>query len=104
MYLKHQVTIQQNSTATDHQGGTLEAWTNVVANIFADVVPLAAEHRYWSDGTQGIVTHSVFIRKRVGLQPGMRFVWRGKHLIMDGGYAVAADNDFDKWDCVERQV
>ncbi|WP_420408895.1 phage head closure protein [Hoeflea sp.] len=65
----------------DGQGGLTDEWT-AVAEIWGRVEPLGATHREDAGALIAPVSHRVTIRHRQGVRHDMRFVFRGRLLLV----------------------
>ncbi len=70
--LRTELALEKAHTAPDGMGGFSEQW-HEVATVFARIEPLAAQSRFGADKMLETVTHRIALRKRDGIEGGMRF-------------------------------
>ena len=70
--LRHRLTLEQSTRTDDDCGGAVETW-GAVAELWAALRPLSGFERETADQLAGRVTHEVWVRHRVGVEPAMRF-------------------------------
>lgn len=80
--LRHRITLEQITRASDGAGGYTETWS-VVANVYADVYPLKGQERYDAQQIQATQSHRVTIRYRAGITPDMRVKYGARILRID---------------------
>lgn len=75
--LRHKVTIQHNDGGLDDWGQPIEGWTDLYANIWANVLFLNGKEFVRADKDSQSTSASVRIRKRSGITQAMRLVHKG---------------------------
>ncbi|MGS1095947.1 phage head closure protein [Aquamicrobium terrae] len=75
--LRTQLALEKAEALADGMGGFSDQWSEV-ATVFAHVEPLAAQSRFGADKTLETVTHRIILRKRAGIEGGMRFKRGGR--------------------------
>lgn len=70
--LRTELALEKAEAIPDGMGGFSELW-NEVATVFARIEPLSAQSRFGADTMLETVTHSIALRKRAGIEGGMRF-------------------------------
>ncbi len=88
--LRERVTIEQPVARRDTLGGRQGGWTYDGA-VWARVTPLVPADLAAADALTGLPRWSVTMRKREGVLPGSRLVWRGRFLIVRSGISDPAD-------------
>ncbi len=88
--LRERVTIEQPRPMRDALGGRQGGWTYDGA-AWARVTPLVPAALLAADALSSLPRWSVTMRKREGVLPGTRFVWRGRFLIVRSGISDPAD-------------
>jgi SPP1 family predicted phage head-tail adaptor len=68
--LDQRLTLESPSRAPD--GGADVTW-QTVAEVWASVHPITGDERLRADQVAGRITHTVFIRRRSGVTPAIRF-------------------------------
>lgn len=68
------VTIQQNTTTPDSQGGRASSW-GTLATVWARVDASGAEESIGAEAIQSLVNYRVTIRYRADVSPSMRLLW-----------------------------
>lgn len=71
--LRCRLTLQSLVPVPDGIGGFAAAWSTVAA-VFALVEPVAAASRFGAGQELETVTHRITLRRREGVEPGMRFI------------------------------
>lgn len=72
--LRHLVRIESGSRLADGGGGSTTTW-NLVAEVWAAIWPRSADEPFALDRAAGVASHDIWIRKRDGVKPEMRFVF-----------------------------
>lgn len=72
--LRQRIKFQSLSRTSDDQGGWTEAWTDV-AEVWAEVRPVSASERYFSQRIEMNTTHKITIRWIEDLTSEMRIVF-----------------------------
>lgn len=75
--LRHRVTVQSETQATDGAGGYGLSWTNV-GEVWAAVEPMSARERTEAGQLEDATTHRIMIRYRSDVVP------TGKHRVLFG--------------------
>lgn len=88
--LRERVTIEQPPPGRDAVGGRQGMWRYDGA-VWARVTPLAPSGAVVADALSALPRWSVTMRKREGVLPGCRLVWRGRFLIVMSGMSDPAD-------------
>ena len=70
--LRHRVTLEQPLRTPDGGGGAAVAW-EAVAELWAAIRPIGGDERLEADQVAGRITHTIWIRRRSGVDPSMRF-------------------------------
>ena len=79
--LRHRVTSQQPTEgAADSYGATADSWSDVVANVPAEVLTLSATEAFTAQQVEAEATVQVTLRYRSDLTSAMRFVSDGRTL------------------------
>lgn len=81
--LRERVTIEQPNTARDALGGRSGGYLYDGA-AWAGVAPLLPADLSVADALSALPRWSVTLRKREGIAPGTRIVWRGRYLRVRG--------------------
>lgn len=79
--LRHRLLLQAPTAEPDGMGGFETGWADV-ATVDALIAPPSARARFAADRETADVTHTVTIRHRAGVVPGMRFAMDGRHLVI----------------------
>lgn len=101
--LTDRVQLQRRQSVPEAEGGHATLYVPV-GSLWSRVRRLSVRSASEADGRGTAITHAVVIRFRNDVQPGDRFVYRGRHL------AVASADDLDgrrAWlgcRCVEMAV
>ncbi len=82
--LRERVTIEQPSLTRDSLGGRVRGWTYDGA-AWARVTPLIPAGPIAGDALSALPRWQVTLRKREGIGPGSRLVWRGRFLMVRTG-------------------
>ena len=99
--LRHRVTLQALALTGDGGGGFEESWSDL-AEIWADVRPVAGTEIALGEQRQHRVTHDVTIRYRVGVQPSQRVIHDSRALYILGIVNPGERNAFLTLRCEER--
>lgn len=81
--LRHRITIETLTNASDGQGGQLRTWSTH-KELWASVEAASAKERYFSEQTQHTVTHKVWVRFTPGVLAKMRVNFKGAILQIHG--------------------
>jgi SPP1 family predicted phage head-tail adaptor len=76
--LRHQVTLETQSTILDTFGEESNAWT-ATATVWASIEPISGRERLLASGTQADITHRIRMRYRSGVAPRMRVTFGTRH-------------------------
>tara|TARA_R110002020_G_scaffold18931_2_gene65436 strand:+ start:2652 stop:2987 length:336 start_codon:yes stop_codon:yes gene_type:complete len=79
--LNARLSLEAPEVLSDGQGGVGEGWTEVAA-LWGRIEPLRASPDESAGAAVAVVSHRVTIRHREGVQHGMRFVHRGRSLVI----------------------
>lgn len=82
--LRERITIEQPRLTRDALGGRVGGWTHDGA-AWARVTPLVPAGQTAADALAALPRWLVTLRKRTGIVPGTRLVWRGRYLIVRTG-------------------
>lgn len=77
MTLNHRVDIEQRSSGEDELGQPTETWT-LVASVWANVKHLSGVSTIKAGADVSVVQASIRIRRRTGLDAGMRVTHSGQ--------------------------
>jgi len=99
--LRHRVRLQGLALAGDGGGGFEESWSDL-AEIWADVQPVAGVEVALGEQRRHRVTHEVTIRYRFGVQPSQRIIHDGRALYILGIVNPGERNAFLTLRCEER--
>lgn len=72
--MRHRITVQLSSEASDGAGGTVTTWTDTVS-AWAALEPLTGRETREAAGIGSSVTHTVTMRYRTGIAPSARVVY-----------------------------
>ena len=70
--LRHRLVLEEVTRTPDGAGGATETW-GTVAELWADLHPLAGREAPHAEQLSGRLTHRVIVRYRAGIVPAMRF-------------------------------
>ena len=73
-FLRERIAIEQESNASDGQGGSTISWTNV-CTIWGRVSPIRGREVQQGAQVQDETMHRITIRYRTDITPKMRAVW-----------------------------
>jgi len=79
--LSARLVLEDDQSVSDGQGGVVEDW-QVVASLWGRIEPLRARARETAGAAAAEVTHRVTIRYREDVSHAMRFVHRGRPLLI----------------------
>ncbi|MBC7279845.1 phage head closure protein [Hoeflea sp.] len=79
--LNARLSLETPEQAPDGQGGVSEGWTPV-ASLWGRIEPLRASPDEVAGAAVAVVSHRVTIRHREGVEHAMRFVHRGRGLVI----------------------
>lgn len=77
--MRERVTLQQENSVSDGQGGKVLAWAEV-ATFWARVEPVRGGEQLAAMRLEASQEYRVTIRQRTGVTAGMRLVWGTKNL------------------------
>lgn len=82
---RHVVSLQERvAGAADGQGGrAAPTWTDVVAPLAANVVPLAGREQFQQHQVNPSIDHRVEIRYRTGITSEMRILYGARELYIE---------------------
>jgi len=80
--LRHRVTLQQPSLASDGMGGGIRTWTDV-ATVWASIEPLRGSSFWQAQQVQAKTTHTVTIRYRPGITTDYRIAFGSRRFQID---------------------
>ena len=83
--LRHRVSLEAPVRTADEGGAAVISW-QVVATVWAEIMPKSGREVFESDQLGGRITHDVRIRHRDGVTPAMRFVFGAR--VFDIRYAA----------------
>lgn len=83
--LRHRITIEQRTLASDGMGGSTETWSTL-ATLWAKVEPKSAKHKWIAESLTEITTHVITIRNRDDIDSSMRIKWDGRTFQIEGSY------------------
>lgn len=75
--MRHRITIQQRSLASDGIGGSTETWSTL-ATVWSKIEPMSAGQVAWASSLEHRVTHKITIRYRSDLTSDMRIQYGGR--------------------------
>lgn len=78
--LNRQIAIEQRGATRDTDGGVANTWSTVLAACWAAIAPLKGRELIAAKAQQSEITHTVTIRYRTTIEPGMRVVFQGRYL------------------------
>jgi SPP1 family predicted phage head-tail adaptor len=70
--LRERLTLEQPVRTPDGGGGASVSW-ETVTELWAHVRPISGDERLSHDQVTGRLTHQVWVRRRAGVVPAMRF-------------------------------
>lgn len=79
--LKARLLLETPEDLPDGQGGVSESWTPM-AGLWGRIEPLQARPGEEAGAAIAVITHRVTIRHRTDVVHAMRFVHRGRHLVI----------------------
>jgi len=91
--LRHQITLQNRSTADDGFGQEKQTWIDV-ANCFAQIEAVSGLSEVSGSAEASPVKYVMFIRYRAGVNARMRLIYAGKVFEID---AVTDMEERHKW-------
>lgn len=100
--LDAQLKLEAPAEASDGQGGVGDGWMPV-ADLWGRVEPLRARSREEAEADKAPVSHRVTIRYREDLCHGMRFLLRGRPLVVRGVYDPDERRRYLICDCEEAR-
>ncbi|MGE0627336.1 MAG: phage head closure protein [Hyphomicrobiaceae bacterium] len=101
--LRHRITLESPQRIATEGGAASVAW-NPVADVFAQVKPLAGREIVSADGVSARLTHEIVIRWRSDLEPRMRIRLDGRVLDIHAVLDVDARRRWLRCLCEERQA
>jgi len=75
--LRHQITIQEQTTTQDEYGQAIETWT-AIATVRASIEPIRGKEYFSSNERNAEVTTKITIRHISGIYPNMRIIYQNK--------------------------
>jgi len=100
--MKHRVTIQTVSRASDGQGGFTETW-NDVTDVWVSIEPVKGWERYQAQQLETPVTHKIMMRYR-SLSTKDRLVYGARTFIIKEVLNVNEENRFLQIKAMEKQT
>ncbi|MDZ7601852.1 MAG: phage head closure protein [Hoeflea sp.] len=79
--LSARLSLETPEELPDGQGGMTEGWMPV-ASLWGRIEPLAARPDEVAGAAVAVITHRITIRHRDGVSHAMRFVHRGRNLVI----------------------
>jgi SPP1 family predicted phage head-tail adaptor len=79
--LSARLVLEEADGLSDGQGGVVEDW-QMVASLWGRIEPLRAKAGETAGAATASVTHRITIRYRDDVRHAMRFVHRGRHLLI----------------------
>ena len=79
--LSARLTLEAPTNLPDGQGGLIEGW-EPMAELWGRVEPLRARPDESAGAAIALVTHRITIRYREDVRHAMRFIHRGRHLVI----------------------
>lgn len=101
--LRHRVELQEKVRNADGAGGASTTW-QIVAPLWAAIVPHAGSERLDADALAGRVTHDVWIRHRPGITPSMRFALGVRRFEIRAVIDAGETRRYMKCLCEERRL
>jgi SPP1 family predicted phage head-tail adaptor len=77
--MRERVTLQACAVSVDGTGDPTYAWSDV-ATLWARVRPLGGGVETIAERRTAVKVYEVTIRRRAGVTPAQRFIWRGRFL------------------------
>lgn len=88
--LRHYVAVERNvKTSSGDRGQPVSNWVAVCSNVPAWIQPRSGSQREVTHQLTGVATHSITMRYRPGVLPGMRVTYQGR--IFAIGWAGTGD-------------
>lgn len=100
--LRARLVLEASADLPDEQGGLLEGWTPV-ATLWGRVEPLRSKASEVADAATAPITHRVTIRYRDDVLHAMRFVHRGRNLLIRTARDPDETRRYLVCDCEENQ-
>lgn len=100
--LSARLKLEASADLPDGQGGITEGWT-LVATLWGRVEPLRAKASEVADAATAPITHRVTIRYRDDVRHAMRFVHRGRTLVIRSWRDPDETRRYLICDCEESQ-
>jgi SPP1 family predicted phage head-tail adaptor len=101
--LRDRVQLQRKDTTTEDEGGAATVYVPIVS-LWARVTAVGARPSSDADARSVSMTHTVVIRHRTGVNPGDRFVYRGRPLEVLSAEDITGRRAFLACRCMERTV
>lgn len=102
--MRHKITLQSlNKSVTDGGGNYVDDWVNV-ADIWAKVSPINGQQMTVAAQHNQQLTHTVTIRYRANITPGMRFLYKGRALRIQYIQNIDERNIEMRINCLEVEV
>jgi SPP1 family predicted phage head-tail adaptor len=96
------VALEKSADLPDGQGGVMEAW-ELVAHLWARIEPLRAAAGEQAGAATAPISHRVTIRYRDDVRHAMRFVHRGRSLVIRAVRDPDETRRYLVCDCEESQ-
>jgi SPP1 family predicted phage head-tail adaptor len=77
---RHRVTIRRASNVADGKGAFNRTWTDVAANVPAEVISLSGRESQISNVLQGVSNFSITMRYVSGVVPSDQIKWGSREL------------------------
>lgn len=99
--LKHRVSIQSKSDASDSQGGFTTSWATD-ATVWAAIQPMKGYEKFQAQQLQTPLSHKVTIRYRSGVTTAKRLLFGSRVLHIKEVINVNEDSAFLELRCLEQ--
>lgn len=98
--LSARLELQEEVETADGAGGYVAEWT-LVAEVWAEIVPLTGQRLERAGTGVADVTHQIIIRHRPGMRSGMRFCKGPRRFLID---SVFDPDESGRWlKCMSRE-
>ena len=100
--LRHRLALQSPTKGQDAYGApTQTAWTTY-ATVWGEVIPVSASEKMAAEIVNPLVTHSMTIRRRSGVQADHRILYNGRTFQIDGIYDMEEEREYQRIETIER--